>query len=145
MNHVVFKLSVVGLLSLAVIAAENNKATFDGTWILDTTKSDFQDLDAPTHVVIRVDQLQDRLTVVEVSKGEYGETVLKSDYTFDGQERSVGKATLLRNAVRTERWTLVKGGRDLLIERTGCEGSVRLIFKRSTIVVETRRAGLRHR
>jgi hypothetical protein len=131
-------LIVVGLLSLALIAAEN-KATFDGTWILDTTKSDLQSFDARTHVVMRVEQSQDRLTVVEVSKGEYGETVLKSDYTLDGRERSVGKATIFHNAVRNEKWMLSKGGRELLIDRSvGCDGSVRLIFKRSTRVVETR-------
>jgi hypothetical protein len=138
MNHLVLRWSFVGFLLLPLIAAEN-KAPFDGTWVLDTTKNN-----TATQIIIRVAQKLDCLTVIEISRGEHGKKIVTSDYTVD--ESSPGELMLFQDAVRRERWQLLKGGSELLIERNvGCDSSVRLMFRRSTSVMETPLKSWRHR
>jgi hypothetical protein len=120
------------MLSLALMAAEHN-LTFDGIWVLDMTRSDVSQ-----QIVIRVVQKPDCLTVIEISRGEYSKAVAKYDYALVNREPSIGKALLFQDSVRHEKWTLSKDARELFIERSIGSDSVRLVFKRSTGVVETR-------
>jgi hypothetical protein len=132
------QLITLALISLAMLAGDNN-TNLGGVWVLDTTKSDFEEFDAPKQIVLKVEQSQDRLTVVEVSRDQHGKAVLKRDYTLHGREGPLGETTVFHNSARHEKWTLVQGGRELVIKRSiGCDGSVRLVFKRSTRGFEAR-------
>src|SRR5438270_13039988 len=101
-------LNIFGLLSLALIAAEKT-ATFAGTWMLDPTKSSPSKL-----IVMKVAQKGDCVTVVEISGAEHGKTVLKWDYALNGREPSAGTAILFQDALRREKWTLSRSGRELV-------------------------------
>lgn len=137
MSHTVFKVSAIGLVSLALIAAEN-KVIFTGIWIQDASKSNVTCLSTPKHLILKVEQERDRLTVIELSRSEQGKSVLQWDYTLDVGEQSLRKI-VFRSIMRHEKWTLSEDGGELLIERNigGCDGFVRLIFRRSAGFVET--------
>lgn len=132
-------IGLVVLFSLTLIAT-NSKTPFAGVWMLDKTKSEFNGCDTPEHILIQVEQDQDRLRVIEIGRSNYGKSILQSDYILEGRNQRIHGTLVVRSGVQRERWTLSEGGSRLRIERSigGCESSVRLIFKRATGVVGTR-------
>jgi hypothetical protein len=125
------------LCSITVIASDK-APTFFGIWVLDTAKSDFEARNAPD--VLRVDQEREHIAVIEVYRNPRRKVLLKWDYVLEGREGFNPTRVSVRSGQRREAWTLSPGGTQLTIQRSieGRDGSVRLIFRRSTGMVDAR-------
>ena len=79
----------VAMLALAVLACvADDKPNFTGKWVLDTEKSDFGPVPAPTSQSQDIDHKDPKLKVKTVSKGSQGETTVESNRTTDGEENT---------------------------------------------------------
>ena len=79
----------VAMFALAALAcAADDKPNFTGKWVLDTEKSDFGPVPAPTSQSQEIDHKDPKLKVKTVSKGQQGETTVETNRTTDGEENT---------------------------------------------------------
>jgi len=79
----------VTMLALAAVAcAADDKPNFTGKWVLDTEKSDFGPVPAPTSQTQEIDHKDPKLKVKTVSKNAQGESTAESNRTTDGEENT---------------------------------------------------------
>ena len=150
-----FLLSILASSSALVAFAKPN---FSGEWKVDTGKSDFGDMPAPSSIVMQIDHADPKITAKQFqSGGPLGEMTADMAYTTDGSETkntvrgsemlSTGKwsGDALRintkmawqgNAVNVvETWKLTSGGKNLEILReiSSAQGasSMKLVFVKS--------------
>jgi hypothetical protein len=138
MNGTCLRILVFGLV-LRIMPAAGADDSFTGIWKQDASASDVGCPNASKRLIIKIGQDSNLLTVIEVSRVEQGKVVSQWNYTLEVGERSRRTITF-RSPTRREIWSLSEGGSELVMERIipGCEGFVRLNFRRSVVVKETR-------
>lgn len=135
---------VVFLLSLCPGYAASG---LSGVWSLNRAKSDFGQANAPTQVVVRMEQTGSHLATWQVTSDLHGQHLVYREYTLEGKRRPVTTVANSKpvtivlpmestGAARvTERWQLSRAG-TLIIRRsiTGGPGTVhqRLVLEPST-------------
>lgn len=81
-------LFAVALVLAGIASAADDKPNFTGKWALDTAKSDFGPVPAPTSQTQEIDHKDPKLKVKTVSKGAQGETTVETNRTTDGEENT---------------------------------------------------------
>ncbi len=80
-----FTLAIVGILLLGALTA-SAKPNLTGEWKLNTAKSDFGEMPAPTSMTQKITHEDPKLKVAVQQSGEMGDFEYESNYTTDGQE-----------------------------------------------------------
>lgn len=84
MTHLVFAV-LIGLLS-APAWSQDAKPDFTGKWSLDTAKSDFGAMPAPSSIVHDIEHKEPNLKVTTSTKSTTGDTTNTRTFTTDGKE-----------------------------------------------------------
>lgn len=147
------RLTVLLLMGTFVALATNGVMTnFTGVWVADIARCDFGTASRPMRLALNVTQTENRLNVIEVSRGEDGTNLVKQEYVFVSSRQSIksailgsakvsGRTMLLESSDQRDQWRISKDGLDLIVTRwIGNPQSVRqiLIFRRSTEIWSTR-------
>lgn len=77
---------VIALFALAAVAAAQTKPDFSGSWKLDTAKSDFGPIPAPSSSTMKVDHQEPKVNVSSHAETEQGNQDLELKFTTDGAE-----------------------------------------------------------
>lgn len=79
-------IATVALAALGCVAAD--KPNFSGKWVLDTEKSDFGQMPAPSSQTQEVDHKDPKLKIKTTTKGPQGDRTAEASYTTDGEENT---------------------------------------------------------
>jgi hypothetical protein len=85
MKKAIFALSAI-VLAAAVVAAQDAKPDFSGTWTLDLAKSDFGPMPPPDSLVSVIEHKEPNFKITTTQKGQQGELTNVRALTTDGKE-----------------------------------------------------------
>lgn len=79
-------LILAGLLLVAASASAQTKPNFSGDWKLNTAKSNFGQMPAPTSLTEKITHAEPSLKVLTAQSGDFGDLTSDFSFTTDGKE-----------------------------------------------------------
>ena len=80
-----FSLAVV---LLACLAVAQDKPSFSGKWVMNSSKSEFGAFPGPDSRTDDIDHKEPKIKVMSATKGQQGERTTERNYTTDGEENT---------------------------------------------------------